>query len=46
VLPPGQPDDAASDVKLSEIAALLAANFGIARQNAGQLEDLEKAVPP
>ncbi len=43
---PGQPDDAASDVKLSEIVALLAANFGIARQNAGQLEDLEKAVTP
>lgn len=43
---PGQPDDAASDVKLSEIAAVLAANFGAARQNAGQLEALEKAVTP
>lgn len=43
---PGQPDDAASDVKLSEIAALLAGNFGAARQNAGQLEALEKAVGP
>ncbi len=38
------PDDAASDVKLSEIVALIAADFGIARQNAGQLEHLQKAV--
>lgn len=43
---PSQPDDAASDVKLSEIAALLAGNLGAARQNAGQLEALEKAVGP
>ncbi len=43
---PGQPDDAASDVKLSEIVALLAADLGIARQNAGQLEHLQKAVTP
>ena len=43
---PGQPDDAASDVKLSEIAAVLAGNLGAARQNAGQLEALEKAVGP
>jgi hypothetical protein len=43
---PGQPDDAASDVKLSEAVALLAADLGIARQNAGQLEHLEKAVAP
>jgi hypothetical protein len=41
---PGQPDDAASDVKLSEIAAVLAGNLGVARQNAGQLEGLEAAV--
>lgn len=43
---PGQPDDAASDVGLSEALALLAANFGAARHNAGQLEQLEKAVAP
>jgi hypothetical protein len=43
---PGQPDDAASDVKLSEAVALLAADFGIARQNAGQLAHLENAVGP
>jgi hypothetical protein len=43
---PGQPDDAASDVKLSEAVALLAADLGIARQNAGQLEHLEKAEAP
>jgi hypothetical protein len=41
---PGQPDDAASDVKLSEAVALLAADLGVARQNAGQLEGLEHAV--
>ena len=40
---PGQPDDAASDVTLSETVALLAADLGIARQNAGQLEGLERA---
>jgi hypothetical protein len=43
---PGQPDDAASDVKLSEIAALLAGNLGVARQNAGQLAGLERAAGP
>jgi hypothetical protein len=43
---PGQPDDAASDVTLSALATLLAADFGIARQNAGQLERLETAVGP
>ncbi len=41
---PGQPDDAASDVALSSLVALLAADLGIARQNADQLEHLEKAV--
>jgi hypothetical protein len=41
---PGQPDDAASDVTLPEALALLAADLGTARQNAGQLEHLEKAV--
>jgi hypothetical protein len=41
---PGQPDGAPSDVKLSEAVALLARDLGIARQNAGQLEHLEKAV--
>jgi hypothetical protein len=41
---PGQPDDAASDITLSEAATLLAADLGIARQNAGQLEHLERAV--
>ncbi|MBV9548261.1 MAG: hypothetical protein JO256_01150 [Alphaproteobacteria bacterium] len=41
---PGQPDDAASDVSLSEALAVLSANFGAARQNADQLEHLEKAV--
>jgi hypothetical protein len=43
---PGQPDDAASDIKLSEAVALLAADFGIARQNGEQLAHLEKAVSP
>jgi hypothetical protein len=43
---PGQPDDAASDVGLPEIAALLAADLGIARENAQQLEHLEKALAP
>ena len=32
---PGQPDDAASDVALSEAVALLAQDFGIARANGG-----------
>ena len=41
---PGQPDDAASGLGLPEVAALLAGDFGAARQNAGQLEQLEKAV--
>jgi len=41
---PGQPDDAASDVGLPEALALLAADLGAARQNADQLEHLEKAV--
>jgi hypothetical protein len=41
---PGQPDDAASDVKLSEAVALLAADLGIARDNADQLRHLEAAV--
>jgi len=41
---PGFADDAASDVKLSEALALLAANFGAARENASQLEHLEKGV--
>src|SRR5690606_26334152 len=41
---PGQPDDAASDVTLSEAVALLAANLGTARLNAGQLEHLQRAV--
>jgi len=43
---PGQPDDAPSDVKLSAAVALLAADLGIARRNAGQLEGLQKAVSP
>ncbi|HEY4078920.1 MAG TPA: hypothetical protein VGM26_18470 [Rhizomicrobium sp.] len=43
---PGQPDDAASTVKLSDAVALLAADLGIARQNADQLTHLEKAVQP
>ena len=43
---PGQPDDAASDVKLSEAVALLAADLGIARGNADQLRHLEAAVAP
>jgi len=43
---PGQSDDAASDVTLPEALALLAADLGIARENAGQLERLEKAVGP
>jgi hypothetical protein len=43
---PGFADDAASDVGLPEVAALLAADLGIARQNAGQLEHLQKALAP
>jgi len=43
---PGQPDDAASDVKLSQAVALLAADLGIARQNAQQLTSLQQAVSP
>jgi len=43
---PGRPDDAASDVALSEAVALLAADLGIARQNGDQLERLQKAVAP
>jgi hypothetical protein len=43
---PGQPDDAASGIALSEALTLLAADLGIARENAGQLEHLEKAVGP
>jgi len=41
---PGQPDDAASDVSLSEMVALLAGNLGAARLNALQLEHLQAAV--
>jgi hypothetical protein len=41
---PGQPDDAPSDVKLSEAVALLAVDLGIARENADQLTHLERAV--
>jgi len=41
---PGQPDDAASDVTLSEAVALLATDLGIARDNADQLTRLEAAV--
>jgi hypothetical protein len=43
---PGQPDDAASGVALSDAVALLAVDLGIARQNADQLGHLEKAVGP
>ena len=41
---PGQPDDAASDVKLSEAVALLATDLGRARDNADQLKHLESAI--
>ena len=41
---PGQPDDAASDVTLSEAVALLATDLGIARQTADQLRQLQAAV--
>lgn len=41
---PGQPDGAPSDVKLSEAVALLAADLGIARDNADQLTHLERAI--
>jgi hypothetical protein len=41
---PGQPDDAASDVTLPEAVALLTTDLGLARQNADQLEHLERAV--
>jgi hypothetical protein len=43
---PGQPDDAASDVELSEMVALLAANLGTARRNADQLMHLQRALTP
>jgi hypothetical protein len=43
---PGRPDGAASDVRLSDLVALQAANLGAARQNAGQLAALEEAVKP
>jgi hypothetical protein len=43
---PGQPDDAASSIALSDAVALLAGNLGAARQNAGQLEHLQRAVAP
>ncbi|HEY0265710.1 MAG TPA: hypothetical protein VGC16_03100 [Rhizomicrobium sp.] len=43
---PGQPDDAASDVRLSEIVALQAANLGAGHENADQLTHLEQAVTP
>jgi hypothetical protein len=43
---PGQPDDAASGISLSEAVAVLAGNLGAARQNAGQLERLQRAVAP
>ena len=42
---PGQPDDAASDVTLSETVALLAANAATARQNAEQLTALQAIHP-
>ncbi len=41
---PGQPDDAASGLSLSDVVALLADNLGRARQNAGQLEHLQRAL--
>ncbi len=41
---PGQPDDAASDVGLSEAIALLAGNLGAARLNALQLEHLQAVM--
>jgi hypothetical protein len=43
---PGQPDDAASGIPLSDVVALLSKNLGRARQNADQLTHLEKAVGP
>lgn len=46
LIAPGQPDDAASDVKLSAAVALLATDLGIARRNASQLAGLQKAVAP
>jgi hypothetical protein len=41
---PGQPDDAASPIALSDLVALLAQDFGAARANADQLSALEAAV--
>jgi hypothetical protein len=41
---PGRPDDAASDVTLSEAVALLAADLGIARDNADRLTRLQAAA--
>lgn len=44
LIAPGQPDGAASTVALSDLVALLAQDLGIARDNDGQLTQLEKAV--
>jgi hypothetical protein len=41
---PGQPDDAAAGIALSDAIALLAADLAIARDNADQLTHLERAV--
>jgi hypothetical protein len=43
---PGLPDDAPSDVTLSEAVTLLAANLARARANASQLSRLQRAVEP
>jgi len=44
LIAPGQPDDAASGIALSDFVALLAQNFGAARDNAEQLSALQAAV--
>jgi hypothetical protein len=44
LIAPGQPDDAASGIALSDFVALLAQNFGAARDNADQLTALQAAM--
>jgi hypothetical protein len=43
-LPTGQSDDACTGIKASDLAASIAANYGIAKQNAEQLDALEAEV--
>lgn len=44
VPPAGQPDDACAPVKASDLASAIVVNYGVARQNAEQLDALIAAV--